>query len=234
MRNYDRQNFQRHLIDINKIKQDDTYDIMSYIKGAFDIANSFSTTEPAIGILNKEDAIQECYWALCVAWGRVDWDEVNKASNPRGKVWSYIKKNIKLDARHKLHENKDGMRIPRDARWKLNETKDVYDFLSMLYPNSWFAEVDGKMGFMDKTPERWDRLQLREALFDCMDKYLTDRETEILCMRYGIGGDKLSSKETAKKLETSVNSIDKTKFKALEKLRNPEVMNYLEDFHDFG
>ena len=233
MRYYDSQNFQRHLNDLNKIEAEDTYDITSYLKGAFDIANSFGTTEPAVGILTREDAIQECYWALCNAWDRINWDEVNKSNNPRGRVWAYLKKNIKLDARHKIHENKDGMRIPRDARWKLNETKDVYDFLSMLYPNSWFAEVDGKLGFIDTPPERWDIMRLREAIFDCMDKYLTDYESEIVCMRYGIGGDQMSSKKVAEKLKVSISSVDKTKFKALDKLKNEEVMNYLQDFHDF-
>ena len=124
------------------------------------------------------------------------------------------------------------MRIPRDARWKLNETKDVYDVLSMLYPNSWFAEVDGKMGFVDTPPERWDIIQLREALFQCMDKYLTEHESDILCMRYGIGGKQISSKDVAKKFNITVSTVDWTKQQALKKLKNEEVIKFLENFVD--
>ena len=60
----------------------------------------------------------------------------------------------------------------------------------------------------------------KEQLSSIIEKYLTDREKEIIYMRYGIGnnGD-LTQKEVAKRLSISRSYVSRIEKKALEKLK---------------
>ena len=234
MKAYDMSNYRRHLKDLGRIKSHDPYDIKTYFKGAFDIAQSFNTEESASGVLNKEDLIQECYTALLEAWKNMDMDAVREADEPQAKAWSYLKKSINLKARQKIHDKKDGIRISHRKRWDITETKNVDDFLTQLFPGEWFAENDEAMDLIDYGyNSRYDIEQLAFAFEDVFREYLTDREEMVLKMSFGVDTDKLSSKNIAKALGITVSNVDKTKFISLQKLRNEEVRNYLQEFYEF-
>ena len=63
------------------------------------------------------------------------------------------------------------------------------------------------------------RMKVRR-LYDVLDKVLTEREKEIIVLRYGLSGQRpLVQREVAKKLKISRSYISRLEKKALEKLR---------------
>ena len=234
MKNFDKENYQRHLRDLKIEETKDPFLVTTYLRGAFDIANSFNTEEVASGVLSRNDMIQECYFALCKAWANLNWDAIHEADNPQGHIWAYLKKNIDLDARHKVHEQKDGIRIPRNKRWEgFQDTKNVDDFLSQLFPTEWFAENDERLDLIDYNYNtRYDVEQLGLAFEDVFTKYLSEKETLVVAMSFGIGTDRLSGKEISKRLNISDSNVRKIKQRSFQKLNNEDVKNYLQEFYD--
>ena len=233
MKAYDMSNYRRHLKDLGRIKSHDPYKIETYFKGAFDIAQSFNTGEQAAGVLSKEDMIQECYTALIEAWSRVDWKDVGSSDEPQARVWAFLKKSIKLKARERVHNKKDGIRIPHSKRWNITETKNVDDFLTQLFPPDFFAENDESLGlFDDEYLVRYDVMILGEALNDVMRKYLSEKERFVVGSFFGVDRDKSSTKEISKLMKISVSNVTSTISKSLGKLRNDEVKAYLSQFYE--
>ena len=110
MKRFDRDTYRRNLKDVSQSVSDDPFKIETYLRGAFDIANSFNTDEQASGILDKNDLIQECNYIMCRAWENIDWESVRESKNPQAIIWSYLKKTIKLQVRDRVHNQKDGVR----------------------------------------------------------------------------------------------------------------------------
>ena len=133
-----------------------------------------------------------------------------------------------------MHEKKDGIRIPRNKRWDITETKNVDDFLTQLFPNDFFAENDERMGlYEDDYLTRYDTLRLREAIDDIMKHYLSNNEQLILEFVYGIDRDKMTTKEIADQMNMTVLNVRKIKSRAIEKLDNQDVRDYLENYYQF-
>ena len=232
MKNYDLSIYRQHLDEI--VKCDDPYNMECYLKGVVDIANGFNTEDKAAGVLDKNDIIQECYIALINAWNNINWDAIRASDEPQARIWAYLKKTIKLDARNSIHDKKDGIRIPHGKRWELNETKNVDDFLTQLFPADFFADNAEAMGLYEEQLARYDIEQLGIGLDNVMSKYLSTKEKLVLEYHFGVDRPKLSSKQTAKELGITVSNVTSTKNKALEKLKNEEVMEYLKTFYDFN
>ena len=234
MKNFDTDNYQRHLRDLKLAVTDDPFLVTTYLRGAFDIANSFNTEEVASGILSRNDMIQECYYILCRAWDNLDWNAIQKADDQKAHIWAYLKKTISLQARDRIHNQKDGIRIPFETRWNITETKNVDDFLTQLFPTEWFSENDERLDLIDYGYNtRYDIEQLGLAFDDVFREYLSVKEEIILKSVFGLDTEKLSSKEISKRLNISVSNVDKTKFIALKKLKNEEVKSYLQEFYYF-
>ena len=234
MKQFDKDNYRRHLMDLKEIDTEDTYKVETYLRGSFDIANGFNQEEKASGILSRNDLIQECYTALVEAWENINWEVINKSDNPRGQIWSFLKKSIQLKARERIHNTKDGIRIPHAKRWEINETKNVDDFLSQLFPTEWFSENDETLDLIDYGYNtRYDVEQLGLAFEDVFRSKLSDKETFVIANSFGIGCDKLPSKDIANRLGITVSNVNKTKFVAIQKLKNEEVREYLQNFYYF-
>lgn len=229
MKTFNYRIFQLHLKELPKCN--DPYDCLCYTRGAIDISSSFNLEQKSTGILNRNDVIQECHTAMVEAWENLNWEILSK-KKPQANIWGYLKKSIKLTVRHRIHEKKDGVRIPRNKRWQITETKDVNDFLSQLFPTDYFLENDERMGlYEDPYLTRYDVFQLAIALDIIMDKTLTVREKRVIEFSYGIDFDKRSAKEIAQLLNTSVAAVNKTKHTALQKLKSDEVKKYLKHFY---
>ena len=232
MKNFDRYTYQAHLSELPKCE--DPFTVECYMRGALDIANGFNTEENAAGILDKNDMIQECYLALVEAWSRLDWDEVKAADEPQARIWAFLKKSIKLKARERVHNTKDGIRIPHSKRWDITETKNVDDFLTQLFPPDFFSENDERLGLLDdEYIGRYDIMILGEALDDVMRKHLSRNEQIVLESLFGVDRDQRSTKEVAIQLGTNENNIRKIKSRALKQLDTEEVRDYLKTFYEF-
>ena len=232
MKNYDIEIYRMHLRDLPK--NDDPFKIETYIKGVLDLANGFNTEEQASGVLDKNDLVQECYLALLEAWENMNWDAIRASDEPQARIWAYLKKSIKLKARERVHNKKDGIRIPHGKRWEIQETKNVDDFLTQLFPPEFFSENAETMGWYDDNQiTRYDVEQLGIGLDDVMRKYLSSKEQLILEYYFGVDRDQISTKEISKRLDISVSNVKWTKFNAIQKLQNEEVRDYLKDFYYF-
>ena len=234
MKNYDISLYRKHVGEI--VKCEDPYNIECYMRGVLDIAlnpKNFNTEEQASGILDKNDIIQECYVALVNAWGNIDWDAIRGSDEPQAKIWAYLKKTIKLDARNAIHDKKDGIRIPHGKRWELNETKDVDDFLSQLFPPDFFSENAEAMGLYEEQITRYDIEQLGIGLDNVMEKHLSSKEKLVLEYYFGVDRPQKSYKYIAKMLNTTESNVRKIKQRGLEALDCQEVKDYLQTFYHF-
>ena len=232
MKNYDRYTYQAHLSELPKCH--DPFSVECYLRGTLDIANGFNTEEQAAGILDKNDMVQECYVALIEAWSRIDWDDVKSSDEPQARIWAFLKKSIKLKARERIHNTKDGIRIPHSTRWDITETKNVDDFLTQLFPPEFFSENDENLGLLDdEYIGRYDIMILGEALADVMRKYLSHNEQLVLEWTFGVDRAQLSTKDIAIRLNMTDINVRKIKSRAIEKLDTEEVKNYLKTFYEF-
>ena len=235
MKNYDVSIYRLHLQDIPE--SNDPLKVETYLKGVVDIANGFNMEEQATGVLDRNDIIQECYVALLHAWIRINWDAIQNSPKheQQPQVWAYLKKNIKLDARHGIHDKKDGQRIPRHVRWDVTNTKNVDDFLTQLFPADFFADNAESLGLVyEEGITRYDIEQLGIGLDNVMSKYLSSKEKFVLESHFGVDRPKISSKQIAKELGITVSNVDKTKYIALKKLKTEEIRDYLKTFYDLG
>ena len=234
MKNFDINNYQLHLRDLKLAETTDPFLPTTYLRGAFDIANSFITERS--GTLSRLDILQECYYALLVAWDKMDWDAIRKAKEPKAYIWSYLKTTIKFQARDMVIAQMDGQRVPKNKFYEITETKNVYNFLTQLFPNEYFADNDEKLDLIDYSNNltSYDNEQLGLALEDVFRDFLTTKETVIVMNSFGINTDKLSAKKIADNLRITVSNVNKTKFVALNKLKNDDVKLYLQEFYDFG
>ena len=233
MKNYDIEIYRMHLRDVRE--EDDPFKIETYLKGIMDLANGFNTEEQASGVLDKNDILQECYYVLVKTWNKMDLDAIREeADNPQAYIWSYLKTTVKLQARDWIHAQKDGQRIPKNKRYEITETKNVDDFLTQLFPPEFFADNAESMGLTyEENLNRYDIEQLGLGLDDVMRNNLSNKEQFVLESYFGVDRPKISSKQIAKDLGITVSNVDKTKFVALNKLKNDEIREYLKDFYHF-
>ena len=234
MKKFDRDTYRRNLKDVGQSIDNDPFKIETYLRGAFDIANSFNTEEQASGILDKNDLAQECYYALCNAWSNLNWEAINEADDPKAHIWAYLKKTIKLDARYQVHQTKDGVRVPHYKRWEINETKNVDDFLTQLFPTEWFADNAESLDLIDYGYNtRYDIEQLGLAIEDIMRNDISQNERSVLEMTFGFNGNYKSNKDIAVYLKTNEVNVRKMKQRALGKLNTEENRRYLQLFYEF-
>ena len=239
MKYFDRDNYQRHLKDLRLAETKDPFLMTTYLRGAFDIANSFNTelTET----MSKEDIIQECYYILAKTWNKLDWNAIQRASEPQAFIWAYLKKTIKIQARDRVLDQGKHIRVPKNKRWDLIRDKNlnpksINEFLTimMLVPNSWFQENAESLELYEEMYNtRYDIEQLGLAFNDVFIKYLTHNEQFVIENTYGLDTDKISNKKIAIQLKTSEANVRKIKQRALDKLKNDEVKAYLQEFYDF-
>ena len=234
MKNYDIEIYRTHLRDLPE--SSDPLKMETYLRGVLDIANGFNTEEQASGVLDKNDIVQECYYILAKTWPKMDWDAIHELPEDEQQpyIWHYLKTTIKLQARDRIHEQKDGQRIPHYKRYEIAETKNVDDFLTQLFPAEFFAENAESLGLTyEESITRYDIEQLGIGLDNAMSNYLSNKEKLVLESCFGVDRPKLSSKQIAKDLGITVSNVDKTKFVALNKLKTEETKNYLKDFYYF-
>ena len=233
MKNYDVSIYRLHLQDIPE--SSDPLKAETYLKGVVDIANGFNMEEQATGVLDSNDIIQECYVAFSEAWSRINWDAIQDIpqEEKQAQIWAFIKKSVKLKARERIHNVKDGQRIPHHKRWELVETKNLDDFLTQLFPADFFADNAESLGLIyEEGVTRYDIEQLGIGLDNVMSKYLSNKEQFILESYFGVDRPKLSVKNIADNLDITESNVKFTKHYALNKLKTEEIKDYLKSFYD--
>lgn len=118
------------------------------------------------------------------------------------------------------------IRIPRRA-WYVGKRGPGVIFK----PNSWFEERAEELELYYTPPVREDIDDLKNAIREVLETLLTSKERSIINATFGIGVDKMSSKAVADKMRITVSNVNKTKFIALKKLKDQEVIDYLKEFY---
>ena len=216
MKSYDVQNYIRYKADLaaaNKNNFKDCFSqytrddlIIKFLPLVENIARKFSTADQASGVMDITDLIQEGCGGLVQAVGKIEWDKINDSNNPEQTLKSFLSKRIKGSIRRAIDINRGSIRIPEH---KLNEMRNNPDDKKMveMFFNSIFQSMDSDsydddsdsvssersvFQYEDKSKE-YNIDLLNIYLFSLFKKHLTNIESEVLRLSYGLDCDKHSA-----------------------------------------
>jgi RNA polymerase sigma factor (sigma-70 family) len=222
MKKYNLENYLRYKDDVKKvINRTDHKPYSEYSRDELialflplveNISRKFSTSDQASGVMDITDIIQEGSIGLIFAVDKIDWDTMNASNNQEQTIKSFLSKRIKGSIRRAIDINRGGIRIPEH---KLNEIRkdnsNDHQLLSLFF-NSIFESIDSSFDggdndeysesnnianqYEDKSKEyNIDLLNL--YLLSIFKKYLTNNESEVLRLSYGLDCDKYSAASIA-------------------------------------
>tara|TARA_Y100001973_G_C5151854_1_gene308561 strand:- start:329 stop:1081 length:753 start_codon:yes stop_codon:yes gene_type:complete len=237
MKNYNTDNYNRYKNDlkdsINRIGNKDWKDysrdelITIFMPLAENLARKFSTSQQASGVMTVTDMIEEGSVGLIKAVDKIIWKTIYEADNPEKRLKSFLAKRIKGAIRRAIDTNRGSMRIPEH---KLNEIRKTFDHdkksVEMFF-NSIFTSIDalGKEDYIYEIPDEVDEFNneaMNKYLMSLLKKYLTQRESDVIRMSYGLDCDKKSASEIAEFLGITGTSsyvrVSQLKKQAIDKL----------------
>ena len=237
MKNYNTDNYNRYKNDlkdsINRIGNKDWKDysrdelITIFMPLAENLARKFSTSQQASGVMTVTDMIEEGSVGLIKAVDKIIWNTIYEADNPEKRLKSFLAKRIKGAIRRAIDTNRGSMRIPEH---KLNEIRKNFDndkkSVEMFF-NSIFTSIDalGKEDYIYEIPDEVDEFNneaMNKYLMSLLKKYLTQRESDVIRMSYGLDCDKKSASEIAEFLGITGTSsyvrVSQLKKQAIDKL----------------
>lgn len=217
MRSFNRDIYNRNLRDLRSL--DKTVFKNTFYSWVMDVANGFPTDQVRVGIVDRNDIIQECFLAFENAWNNLDWDAIHAAQEQEQPaiIWGYLKKSIKLKVRNRLTYIKDGIRTYSVDGNRLGNSVD--DFLSILF-DSFYEDA---ISVWEEPVSLYDIERLANGLDEAMRIYLSDNDRRTIEYFYGIDCDKQSLKQIANIFNTNQNNITVRKKRAIAKLNREEV-----------
>ena len=193
------------------------------------IARKFSTSQQASGVMDIMDLIQDGNAGLTQAVGKLDYEMLDESEDQEITLKSFFSKRIRGAIRRAIDINRGDIRIPEH---KLNEIRKNFGkdkkMVEMFF-NSIFLSIDAKpnqdenMAYQipDKS-EPYNMELLNVYLKSLMQKYLSEKEYEVLRLSYGLDCDKHSARDIAKILNidgiSSYVRVSQLKKQAVEKL----------------
>jgi RNA polymerase sigma factor (sigma-70 family) len=180
------------------------------------IARKFSTADQASGIMDITDLIQEGCAGLVQAVGKIDWIKINDSNNQEQTLKSFLSKRIKGSIRRAIDINRGGIRIPEHKLNEMRNNPDDKKIVEMFF-NSIFQSLDKDYDssdesffnretsydsavFEDKSKE-YNIDLLNAYMFSLFKKYLTEVESEVLRLSYGLDCNKHSAISIAEILD---------------------------------
>ena len=193
----------------------------------------------SIGIMDRNDLIQEAYTCFLEAYANVDWKAIEKSSNPEAALWSYLKKRTVFRVQSSIWGNKDGMRL---TDYAIKKAKKEENTDNMKVITSLFSQLD-KVFFRnqeDTAVTKWETDLLGYFLESKMDDYLDIKadgsrnymgiEREVISRFYGIDTPTETLKEIGESYEKDASTMRKVKQRALDKLKNDDLKRDLTEF----
>ena len=193
------------------------------------IARKFSTSQQASGVMDIMDLTQDGNAGLTQAVGKLDYEMLDEYEDQEKTLKSFFSKRIRGAIRRAIDINRGDIRIPEH---KLNEIRKNFGkdkkMVEMFF-NSIFLSIDAKpnqdenMAYQipDKS-EPYNMELLNVYLKSLMQKYLSEKEYEVLRLSYGLDCDKHSARDIAKILNidgiSSYVRVSQLKKQAVEKL----------------
>ena len=193
----------------------------------------------SIGVMDRNDLIQEAYLAFFNAYNQVDWVKLDKAENEQAELWAYLKKRTVLDTNIAIRNNKDGVRITQHG---LFSSKDAKELKNVKFITSLFNQLD-VLFFNNQEDTALTKYQtdlLGYFLESHMDEFLDltfkgERnpkgiERTVIMSYYGIDSIRQTAKEIAEVYKVSESTIKNIVKRAQKKLRCEESKALITEF----
>ena len=197
----------------------------------------------SIGIMDRNDLIQEAYLSFLNAYNDVNWKKINKSTNPEAALWGYLKKKTILDLNRGLRQKKDGIRI---TEWKVTQSKEAKGSVNVEFITTLFNKIEHIFfrNQEDTALTKYETDLLGYFLDVHLDEFLdlnfkgernwTGIERDVIRMFYGIESARLTTKEIAKVYHVSDSTIKNVVKRSLAKLRTKESMTLIANFcHEY-
>ena len=247
MKKYDQENFNRYRADLKASQTDgklwDEYTrdelITKFMPLVENLARKFSTSEQASGVMTIVDMIQEGSVGLIKAVDKIVWNTIYEAEDPEKRLKSFLAKRIKGAIRRAIDNNRGSMRIPEhklnEIRKNFDENKEAAD----MFFNSVFTSIealeDKKLIYdIPENEYELNNKDLASIITKLLHENLTQRESDVIKMSYGIDSEKRSATEIAIHLGIKGNSsyvrVSQLKRQALDKLKKAIAHSQVTDY----
>jgi RNA polymerase sigma factor (sigma-70 family) len=247
MKKYDQENFNRYRADLKASQPDgklwDEYTrselITKFMPLVENLARKFSTSEQASGVMTIVDMIQEGSVGLIKAVDKIVWNTIYEAEDPEKRLKSFLAKRIKGAIRRAIDNNRGSMRIPEhklnEIRKNFDENKEAAD----MFFNSVFTSIealeDKKLIYdIPENEYELNNKDLASIITKLLNENLTQRESDVIKMSYGIDSEKRSATEIANHLGIKGNSsyvrVSQLKRPALDKLKKAIAHSQVTDY----
>ena len=206
------------------------------------LARKFSTTQQAVGVMSILDLIQSGNIGLVQAVERLERDKLLESDDQEKTIKSFLSKRIKGSIRRQIDINRGDMRIPEHMYNEIRKSFGKNKKMVAMFFNSVFLSIDegpaDESNMVYQIPdesEPYNMTLLNIYLKSLLQKYLTDKEYQVLRLSYGLDCDKHSADEIAKKLgiegSSSYVRVSQLKKQAVDKLienvDHSQVLDYL-------
>ena len=207
--------------------------IVKFMPLVENLARKFATSHQAIGILSINDLIQAGHIGLITAIDKLEWDVLNNSHDLEQTLKSFLSKRIKGTIRRYINANMGDIKVPE---WKINEIRKkpnnpiVSNLLSKsksMYLGDLTANSDDSDEYEIEIADESKGYNLdliNNYLLALLDKHLTERESDVIRLSFGLDCDKLNAVEISEifGIEGSYKMkgvrISEIKREALEKL----------------
>jgi RNA polymerase sigma factor (sigma-70 family) len=185
------------------------------------------------------DMIQEGSLGLIKAVDKIVWNTIYEAEDPEKRLKSFLAKRIKGAIRRAIDNNRGSMRIPEH---KLNEIRRNFDDnkeAADMFFNSVFTSIEAleDKNIIYDVPEddyELNNEDLANVITKLLKNNLTQRESDVIKMSYGIDSEKRSATEIANHLGIKGNSsyvrVSQLKRQALDKLKKAIIHSQVTDY----
>jgi RNA polymerase sigma factor (sigma-70 family) len=261
MKKYNVQNYIRYKQDLEaKLKSNEKYIIkdengnilynhltneqmiIQFMPLVENIARKFPTSQQATGVMDIMDLIQSGNLGLIHAVSRVDRLTLLESDDQEKSLKSFLSKRIKGSIRRQIDINRGDIRIPEHMYHEIRKNFGRNKKMVAMFFNSIFLSIDegprDESNMVYQIPdesEPYNMTLLNVYLKSLLQKYLTDKEYQVLRLSYGLDCDKHSADEIAKKIgiegTSSYVRVSQLKKQAVDKLienvDHSQVLDYL-------
>ena len=205
------------------------HELDNYYQYVVQIANTFTRTSAAIGILDSADLIQAGNVGLIESWSKVDWELIESSPNPQGQLWSFLKKRIRFNIRQEIDKYGTFIKVPeRVLRDHKKNLTGVDKILVSIFPKFFDR---GLVEFI-WDGSSYENEQLGEVLDDIIyDSIHNHDHQQILKLCFGLDNDKLSIEDISIRYNTSKGYIKQVRDRCIKKLRTEENKIIIENFY---
>ena len=188
----------------------------------------------SVGILDRNDVMQEAYLAFLEAYNNLDWNKVNDVhdSEKGALIWGFLKKSTSQKLETNIRASKDGIRVPDREMFLRADSPNKkesanFDMVTKLFGS---LEVAFANNVEDLATSKWDTDLTGYFLEVHMDEYLDltrggkrdlhKNERDVIKALYGIDQVRMTYKELSDYYKVSESTIRKVKERAIKRLQS--------------